>query len=59
MKTTTIHPIAQAAATAARNWRAWGPYAARRYVERNLHNAAHMALWTRCRVLARAEMVGL
>ena len=43
----------------ARLERTVGPYAARRYVERHLSNKAHMALWTICRVMARAERAGL
>ena len=44
---------------AARLERTIGPYASRRYVERHLINLAHMALWTQCRVLARAERAGI
>lgn len=47
-----LHPIATAAARAARNWSAWGPYAARRYAERN---GVPSGILTLARVLACAE----
>ena len=50
-----LHPIATAAARAARNWRTWGPYAARRYAEK--HGA--LPYLTLARVLAAAERAGL
>ena len=49
---TTLSPIAIAAARAARNWRTWGPYAARRYAERH---GVPSGILTLARVLACAE----
>lgn len=48
-----LHPIATAAARAARNWRTWGPYAARRYAERH---GVPSGILTLARVLACAEI---
>ena len=48
-----ISPIATAAA---RNWRTWGPYAARRYAERH---GVPSGILTLARVLACAERNGL
>lgn len=48
----TIHPIAAAAARAARNWNTWGAYAARRYAERQ---GVPASILTLARVLACAE----
>lgn len=47
-----LHPVALAAARAARNWNRWGAYAARRYAERN---GVPTPLLTTARVLACAE----
>lgn len=47
-----LHPIATAAARAARNWRTWGPYAARRYAERH---GVPSGILTLARQLALAE----
>lgn len=52
----TLHPIAIHAARAARNWRTWGPFAARRYAERN---GVPASLLTLARVLAAAEQGGI
>ncbi len=51
-----LSPIALAAARAARNWRTWGPYAARRYAERH---GVPGGILTLARVLACAERNGL
>lgn len=51
-----LHPIATAAARAARNWRIWGPYAARRYAERH---GVPSGILTLARVLACAERAGI
>lgn len=50
-----LHPIAQAAATAARNWRAWGPYAAYRYAAKR----GALPYLTLARVLCAAERAGI
>lgn len=47
-----LHPHALAAAKAARHWRAWGAFAARRYTERL---GVPSGLLTLARVLAAAE----
>jgi len=52
----TIHPIAQAAATAARNWHLWGAYAARRYAERR---GVPSHILTLARVLCAVERAGI
>lgn len=52
----TLHPIAQAAARAARSWNSWGPYAARRYAERN---GVPPSILTLARVLACAEKANI
>lgn len=52
----TLHPIATAAARAARNWRTWGPYAARRYAERH---GVPSGILTLARILAAAESAGI
>ena len=51
-----LDPIALHAARAARNWRIWGAYAARRYAERH---GVPSGLLTLARVLANAERAGL
>lgn len=51
----TIHPIAKAAATAARNWRTWGPYAAYRYAAKR----GALPYLTLARVLCAAERAGI
>lgn len=51
----SLHPIAQAAATAARNWNIWGPYAARRYAEKR----GALPYLTLARVLCAAERAGI
>lgn len=52
----SLHPIAKAAATAARNWTRWGPFAAYRYA-RNRGVSSHIL--TLARVLACAEAAGI
>ena len=47
-----LHPIAIAAHRAAIHWHLWGPYAARRYAERN---GVPSGILTLARVLAAAE----
>ena len=51
----TLSPIAQAAATAARNWSNWGPYAAYRYAAKR----GALPYLTIARVLACAERAGI
>jgi hypothetical protein len=55
MTTTTIHPIAQAAVWAARNWDRIGPYAAYRYAAKR----GALPYLTIARVLACAERAGI
>ena len=52
----SLHPIAKAAATAARNWKTWGAFAARRYAERR---GVSSHILTLARVLACAEAAGI
>lgn len=49
---TDINPVALHAARAARQWHAWGAFAARRYAERR---GVPSGLLTLARVLANAE----
>ena len=51
-----LSPVAIHAARAARNWRIWGAYAARRYAERH---GVPSGLLTLARVLANAERAWL
>lgn len=52
----TLHPIAIAAATAARNWEVWGPFAAYRYA---VKRGVPTHILTIARVLACAERAGI
>lgn len=51
-----LHPHAQIAARAARNWIRWGAYAARVYA---LSRGVPLEILTLARVLANAERAGL
>lgn len=52
----TLHPIAYHAARAARNWRNWGRYCARRYAEKH---GVPSGILTLALVLANAERAGI
>lgn len=56
MIATTMHPQAAAAIRAARNWRTWGAYAARRYAA---SRGVPMDLLVLARVLEAARRAGL
>ncbi len=54
--TDNLHPHAQAAARAARNWHIWGRYAAGRYAAKR---GVPLSILTLARVLANAERAGV
>ena len=52
LETVNLHPVAVAAATAARNWNRWGAYAASRYA---VKRGVPLSLLVTARVLANHE----